>query len=143
MNHRRLSSMSILVTAMIAGVLLSACGQAAAAAATAAPTATSPTSTSMPPTAPVLSITVVATAPGAVSVAPATDTPAPAAAGLDGATLLAQRCSQCHSANRVVGLQGTADQWKQLVDVMINQGAQLTPDEEAVLVTYLAANFHP
>jgi len=81
--------------------------------------------------------------PGTVPASPSTDTPAPAAAGPDGATLLAQRCSECHSANRVVGLMGTADQWKQLVDIMINQGAQLTPAEEQVLVAYLAANFHP
>ena len=104
--------MSILITALVGGVLLSACGQAAAA-------------TSAP-----------AGIPGAAA-------NVPGAAGMDGAALLAQRCGQCHSAGQVVGLQGTAAQWKQLVDIMISQGAQLTPEEEQVLVAYLAANFHP
>jgi hypothetical protein len=37
----------------------------------------------------------------------------------------------------------TANQWKEVVDQMINQGAQLTPQEKQVLIAYLAAIYHP
>jgi len=139
MSTRHVSSLSILLPISIAVLLLAGC--AAAAAPTAAPAATSvpPTDTFVAPTT--IPLTVVVAADTAAAPV-ATDTAA-APAGLDGATLLATRCSVCHSANRVVGLQGTADQWQGLVDQMINQGAQLTPQEEQVLVAYLAATYHP
>jgi len=35
----------------------------------------------------------------------------------------------------------TADQWKTTVDQMINRGAQLNPQEEQTLITYLAQNY--
>jgi mono/diheme cytochrome c family protein len=59
----------------------------------------------------------------------------------DGQTLLQQRCTVCHSANRVMSAQHTADQWKTTVDRMINKGAQLSPAEEQTLVTYLAQTY--
>jgi mono/diheme cytochrome c family protein len=59
----------------------------------------------------------------------------------DGATLLQTRCSVCHGVNRVTSRTGTADEWKMVVDNMINRGAQLTPQEEQTLVTYLAQTY--
>jgi cytochrome c-type biogenesis protein CcmH/NrfF len=54
-----------------------------------------------------------------------------------------QRCTVCHSADRVTSAQKTAAQWKQTVDKMINNGAQLSPSEEQTLVNYLAQTYHP
>jgi mono/diheme cytochrome c family protein len=75
-----------------------------------------------------------------------TATTAPASGGntsgtSDGQTLMQQRCSVCHSVDRVMGAHKTADQWKSTVDRMISNGAQLTPQEEQTLVDYLAQNF--
>lgn len=60
-----------------------------------------------------------------------------------GQALMQQRCTVCHSANRVTSVQKTAAQWKVTVDRMINNGAQLSPAEEQTLVTYLAQTYHP
>jgi hypothetical protein len=60
---------------------------------------------------------------------------------LDGQVLLQQRCGVCHSVSRVTSTQKTTDQWKRTVDRMIANGAQLSPQEEQILVTYLAQNF--
>lgn len=63
------------------------------------------------------------------------------ASALDGKTLLETRCTACHSLARVASAKGDAAQWQQVVDLMIQKGAQLNADEEKVLVEYLAANF--
>ncbi len=70
-----------------------------------------------------------------------TSTAAPVAS-LDGATLLQQRCNACHPATYINGLRGTADQWAGLVSVMVQNGADLNPQEEQVLVKFLAQNDH-
>lgn len=63
------------------------------------------------------------------------------ASALDGQTLLEARCTTCHSLARVASAKGDAAQWQQVVDQMVQKGAQLNADEEKVLVEYLAANF--
>ena len=70
---------------------------------------------------------------------PETVTPADA----DGATLLSQRCSVCHSSDRVTLFRLSADQWNQVVSIMVQHGAQLTSDEQKVLVAYLAKTYGP
>jgi hypothetical protein len=59
----------------------------------------------------------------------------------DGQALLQQRCTVCHGVSRVTSHTGTADQWKAVVDKMINNGAQLNSQEEQTLVTYLAQTY--
>jgi hypothetical protein len=59
----------------------------------------------------------------------------------DGQTLMLERCSVCHSTDRVISAHKTAAGWKISVDRMIAHGAQLTPAEEQTLVDYLAVNF--
>jgi mono/diheme cytochrome c family protein len=73
-----------------------------------------------------------------------TTTSTPASSGgstLDGQTLMQQRCSVCHSLDRVTSAQKTLDQWTVSVNRMIAHGAQLSPQEEQTLVAYLAANY--
>jgi cytochrome c5 len=72
----------------------------------------------------------------------ATPTVAAAATGPDGAALLEQRCNACHPSTYIHGLSGTAAQWAGLVSVMVQNGADLNPQEEQVLVKFLAQNNH-
>jgi hypothetical protein len=67
-------------------------------------------------------------------------TPAPTS-NLDGATLIQQRCSVCHPLSRVEKTKYPSAEWKTIVDLMISRGAQLTPEEEPVVVSYLAAHY--
>ena len=90
--------------------------------------------------------TGVATAPstpsvGQPTVAATAGSPTNPSTVADGKTLLETRCTTCHTLAKIVNAQGTAAQWQQVVDQMIQRGAVLTPDEESILVQYLAANF--
>jgi hypothetical protein len=80
-------------------------------------------------------IFVAACSSGASNTTPA------ATSSLDGATLVQKRCSVCHPLSRVEGSRHTAADWKLIVDLMFSRGAQLTPEEETVVVNYLATNF--
>ena len=59
----------------------------------------------------------------------------------NGQALMQDRCSVCHSLSRVVSAHHTAAEWKITVDRMINQGAQLSPQEEQALIAYLSTNY--
>ncbi len=61
----------------------------------------------------------------------------------DGAALLAERCSVCHSTERVTQAHKTADEWDTTVTRMISKGAQLTEAEKSALVDYLATTYGP
>lgn len=71
----------------------------------------------------------------------ASPTPVSPTSTLDGATLVQERCTKCHPLSRVESVHYSAAEWKTIVDLMISRGAQLTPDEETIVVSYLAANF--
>jgi hypothetical protein len=60
---------------------------------------------------------------------------------LDGQTLMQQRCSLCHSLDRVTSAHKIIDQWTVSVQRMIAHGAPLNTQEEQTLITYLAANY--
>lgn len=64
--------------------------------------------------------------------------PTPAA---DGATLLQERCTVCHTLDRVESARKTAEEWERTVARMIGRGAKLTEAERAVLVAYLAEHY--
>jgi len=56
----------------------------------------------------------------------------------DGAVLLEERCTACHSLYRVERAQKSHEEWAQTVIHMVEKGAQLNEDEQATLVDYLA-----
>jgi len=60
---------------------------------------------------------------------------------LDGQTLMQERCSVCHSTDRITSAHKTADQWTTTVQRMISHGAQLNAQEQQTLIDYLAANY--
>ena len=67
-----------------------------------------------------------------------TTAPSNSSSTLDGATLFQERCSVCHRLP--TNARGTADQWKTLVESMVARGAQLTPEEQTLVINYLATN---
>jgi len=69
---------------------------------------------------------------------PATSPGAP-----DGATLVQQRCTVCHTMARIQSAHHSAADWQTIVDSMIRRGAQLTAEEETIVVDYLAATYGP
>ncbi len=52
-------------------------------------------------------------------------------------------CSACHGPEIVMGKRLTKDGWTQVVEDMIQRGAQGSDDDFAQIVDYLAANFSP
>ena len=68
-------------------------------------------------------------------------TPASSGGSSDGQALLQERCSVCHSADRVTSAHKTADQWTTTVQRMVSKGAQLNSQEQQTLIDYLAANY--
>jgi hypothetical protein len=74
------------------------------------------------------------------SASPVSATPV-ATTALDGATLVQQRCAVCHPLTFVERSRHTQAQWQLIVNVMISRGAQLSPSEEATVVSFLVANF--
>lgn len=60
-----------------------------------------------------------------------------------GATLVLQRCGTCHSVNRLANHPQDANGWAQTVAQMEQMGAQVAPQEEPVLIQYLATHYGP
>ena len=73
--------------------------------------------------------------------APAAANPPAAPASVDVKVLAQQKCSECHSYNKSIRFRGDTAGWTQVVDVMIQQGAQITPEEEKTIVKYFAATY--
>ncbi len=59
----------------------------------------------------------------------------------DGEAIIQQTCGQCHSLGRVVNSGHTRAGWAKVVAMMVNIGAELTPDQVKIVVDYLAQNF--
>jgi cytochrome c5 len=69
--------------------------------------------------------------------------PAPAptpgeATGLDGAAILQEKCTVCHSLERVEAAQYDDVGWEQVIERMREKGADLTDDEATALAEYLS-----
>ncbi len=73
--------------------------------------------------------------------AEATATLSSGEATADGATLLQERCTQCHGLDKVKNEQLSPERWETIVQQMINRGAKLNADEQKVLVDYLAETY--
>lgn len=79
----------------------------------------------------------------ATATAPAAAAPQNGASSLDGKQLLQERCSVCHTIDRVTSKKETSAGWTKTVDKMIAKGAQLNADERAALIDYLAKTYKP
>jgi virginiamycin B lyase len=61
----------------------------------------------------------------------------------NGRDAVATYCGQCHALNQVVSAGHTPEQWRTVVNMMINDGAKLPKDQVAMVTEYLARNFPP
>ncbi|MBN2007367.1 MAG: hypothetical protein JXA21_28730 [Anaerolineae bacterium] len=59
----------------------------------------------------------------------------------DGASLLQDRCTPCHSLNTVEREKLTQEQWQQTVADMVRKGAVLSEEEQQTLIAYLAETY--
>ena len=60
---------------------------------------------------------------------------------IDGAALLEDRCSECHSANKAKQSPRSKSDWESTVTRMIQKGANLSDVEKQALVDYLAQTY--
>ncbi len=67
-------------------------------------------------------------------------TPAP---GVDGATLLQERCTVCHTLDRIKQAKKTREQWTLTITKMLSNGAKLNDAERTVLLDYLTKTYGP
>jgi len=59
----------------------------------------------------------------------------------DGKALVSQKCSECHSADVVMGKKLTESQWSDLVLRMVGHGLKVTDSEKAAIITYLSETY--
>jgi mono/diheme cytochrome c family protein len=76
------------------------------------------------------------TAPAAPTVA-TTPTPPPG----PGLAIVNAKCSVCHTTASVFSQHRSPDDWAATVQLMVDRGADLSPDETSVVIGYLAENF--
>jgi len=124
-----LASLTLLL--LLTGILLAACGPSQTPSEPTAGPITAPTNAPLPTNAP--------TAGQPATAAPTASQPVTTT--LDGQTLLQERCTVCHTLDRVTSAHKTADQWKTTVGRMVGKGAQLDAQEQQTLIDYLAQTY--
>jgi cytochrome c5 len=58
-----------------------------------------------------------------------------------GKSVLLNTCTMCHDLTRVKRTRHTPEEWEDILNAMLNEGAPLTDDEFPVVLLYLARNF--
>lgn len=53
--------------------------------------------------------------------------------------LIIERCSVCHSVDRVFSADKTEEQWDSTIDRMINLGAEVSDEEKALIIEWLTS----
>jgi competence protein ComEA len=66
---------------------------------------------------------------------------APAPADDKNAATYTRVCSTCHDAQRILSNRRTKDQWGEVIDKMVERGAQGTDDDFAAVQDYLVSHF--
>ena len=61
----------------------------------------------------------------------------------DGRAIVLNICTMCHDLERVRNHGGTVNDWFDLINAMIGEGAPLTDEQIPVVLKYLATNFPP
>ena len=78
--------------------------------------------------------------------APATPAPAKVVVELpegEGKAIATENCQECHKLTNLTKAHKSLDDWKDTVQLMIDRGANIQPDQVDTLVQYLAKNFGP
>jgi len=122
---------------VVAAAILVACGGLASPEVTQPPAGVQPT---QPPTEAQPTQAPVETQP----TQPSQETqPTAAPPAGDGAALLEERCTICHSLDRVTSASKTRQEWEQTVTRMVGKGARLNADEQEILISYLTETYGP
>jgi mono/diheme cytochrome c family protein len=74
-------------------------------------------------------------------VASLSPTSAPVAGSLDGAALVQEYCTECHSLNRVKRTSGSAAEWASIIEDMVVEGLEATDQEKQTILAYLAQTY--
>jgi virginiamycin B lyase len=62
----------------------------------------------------------------------------------DGKEVVEKVCAGCHDLDPITSsVGGTRDDWDMVVQNMIAMGAEIKPEQAALITTYLAQNFPP
>ena len=80
---------------------------------------------------------LASTVGAAFAQSPGTPPPGP------GLALINERCAACHPVTQVYQARKSRADWTTTVQAMIDRGADLSPEEQGVVVDYLATNFAP
>lgn len=62
---------------------------------------------------------------------------------IDAETLVQDRCTECHGLDRVTRASKSNDEWEATVSRMTSLGADLSNEEQTVLVDHLAQTYGP
>ena len=62
---------------------------------------------------------------------------------IDAEAVVNDRCTQCHSIDRVIQAKKSQEQWQSTVANMVGRGAKLNADEQTAVVNYLAEKYGP
>jgi hypothetical protein len=88
----------------------------------------------------VVTVSVVSACGGA---APEPAEPAEQAGSISGEALLQDRCTECHGLDRATSGSRSSDEWEEIVIRMVGYGTELSEEEQAILVDYLAQTYGP
>jgi virginiamycin B lyase len=62
----------------------------------------------------------------------------------EGKDVVEKICAGCHDLEPITGsVGGTRDDWKMVVQSMIDMGAEVKPEQVALITDYLAKNYPP
>ncbi len=73
----------------------------------------------------------------------ASEVPAGEPGSVDGEALLEERCTECHTLDRVRQAEKDRAGWESTVARMVDQGARLDDAERTVLIDYLVDTYGP
>lgn len=82
--------------------------------------------------------TTAATPAATTAATTGTATTPPAGEGLD---LINERCRYCHAPAQIFAKRHTPEEWGALVQIMVDRGAEVSPEEAKTITDYLIANF--
>ena len=88
-----------------------------------------------------LSVFISACGGSTGGVAPTTEVKTDVETIIDGKTLLEERCTACHTLDRVESASKSAAGWGLNVRQMVGKGAELNASEQEVLIEYLSITY--
>ena len=58
-----------------------------------------------------------------------------------GKNTVVKTCGECHAVEQAVSVRGSEKDWRDVVDLMIDRGATIAPEEIQTIVKYLSKHF--